>query len=87
MKAFKQYVNESSTKQYKKAIVELEAKEEHLIKVLSILKTMSKLGRDGSSRTIKIFVDGDGAFNMRVKSDTEIESVEYDDDDIEFELE
>ena len=86
MKAFKQYINESSTNQYKKAIVELEAKEEHLIKVLSILKTMSKLGHDGSSRTIKIFVDGDGAFNMRVETDTEIESVEYDDDDIEFEL-
>ena len=86
MKSFKQHLAEYSTSQYETASIELQAKKEHINTILTMLKTISDLGSDGSSRTIQIFVDGDGAFNMKMKTNIDVEGVEYDDDIIKFVL-
>lgn len=48
-------------------IYSITAKKEELDILESLFKTMQSMGIAGSSRAIKLFVDGDGAFHPRFK--------------------
>lgn len=56
-----------------KTTVKLSGSAEHVQKVCGLLDYLCILGNSGASRSITLYVDGDGAFNIDVKFDDLLE--------------
>ena len=80
-----------TTKSSKQVTVDIKAtmSEEDMANFLSMLDTIQNLGAIGSSRTIELWVDGDGTSSpiFEYKSDIEPKYVEEHNDKFRFEME
>jgi hypothetical protein len=69
MKSYNSFINEKA--EYTSLDISLEIRKQDVMKFVELFKTIEYLGIVGSSQTIEIFIDGDGAFDCKIKLPSE----------------